>query len=90
MVVYAAANRDPDAFPDPDSFRLDRQLNRHVAFGHGIHYCLGAPLARVEAAIALDALLDRYATLERAETPAERLPASILRGSRRLPLQLHP
>jgi cytochrome P450 len=90
MVVYAAANRDPDAFPDPDTFRLDRQLNRHLAFGHGIHYCLGAPLARVEAAIALNALLDRYATLEHSDTPAERLPASILRGFRRLPLQVHP
>jgi cytochrome P450 len=90
MVVYAAANRDPEAFPDPDTFRLDRQLNRHVAFGHGIHYCLGAPLARAEAAVALGALLDRYTALERPAAPAERLPTSILRGFRRLPLQFHP
>lgn len=89
MVVYAAANRDPEAFPEPDRFRLDRQLNRHVAFGYGIHYCLGAPLARAEASIALTALLDRYPAIALAAEPAERLPSSLLRGFARLPLQLH-
>jgi hypothetical protein len=50
-IFYGAANRDPTAFPHPDEFRLDRDLRNHVAFGAGIHYCLGAPLARAEANI---------------------------------------
>ena len=87
MVVYAAANRDPDAFPEPDEFRLDRGLSRHVAFGYGIHYCLGAPLARLEAEVALNELLDRFARVERGDGPGERLGSGILRGFKRLPLR---
>ena len=86
-VCFGAANRDPRAFPEPDEFRLDRELSRHVAFGSGIHYCLGAPLARAEARIALETLLDRYATLERGAAPARRQRAShIVRGFRELSL----
>lgn len=88
MVCYAAANRDPAEFPDPDQFLLDRELERHVAFGYGIHYCLGAPLARAEAAVALNALLDRYPAIERGDEPAERLPSTLLRGFGKLPLML--
>ncbi len=60
MAVLAAANRDPDQFPDPDRFDLDRSFSErhHVAFGRGIHLCLGAAVARLETVIALDALLD--------------------------------
>jgi cytochrome P450 len=54
-----AANRDPEQFPDPDVFDVGRTPNRHIAFGFGIHYCLGAHLARVEGALAVRALLDR-------------------------------
>jgi cytochrome P450 PksS len=54
-----AANRDPEQFPDPDTFDVARAPNRHIAFGFGIHYCLGAHLARVEGALAVRALLDR-------------------------------
>jgi cytochrome P450 len=59
LVFLAAANRDERAFDRPDEFRLDRGSNRHVAFGMGIHYCVGAPLARLEAEVALHDLLPR-------------------------------
>jgi len=56
MVMLGAANRDPDAFPAPDTLDIRRQPNRHAAFGFGAHFCLGAPLARIEGAVALRAL----------------------------------
>ncbi|HWU86509.1 MAG TPA: cytochrome P450 [Kofleriaceae bacterium] len=71
-VIYGAANRDPDPFSDPETFRLDRPASEHVAFGAGIHYCLGAALAKAEARIALSAMLDRYARLELGAEPAVR------------------
>ena len=71
-VIYGSANRDPAVFSDPESFRLDRPATEHVAFGYGIHYCLGAPLAKVEARIALNEMLDRYARIELGPEPAVR------------------
>ncbi len=89
QVSYGAANRDPKAFADPDEFKLDRELSRHVAFGYGIHFCLGAPLARTEARIAMNALLDRYRALEPAAAPGQRQHTSfIVRGFNHLPLRL--
>lgn len=56
----ASANRDEQKFEDPDTFRLDRKSNPHMSFGFGIHFCLGAPLARLESNIALDVLLHTF------------------------------
>lgn len=88
-VFYGAANRDPAEFPQPDEFRLDRDLRNHVAFGQGIHYCLGAALARAEARITLDALLDRYAGIEPGGEPGVRqMTSPLVYGFARLPVVL--
>lgn len=60
LLSLAAAHRDPHRFTDPDRFDIDRDTTGHLALGHGIHYCLGAPLARMETEIALSALFDRF------------------------------
>jgi len=89
-IFYGAANRDPQAFPHPEEFRLDRDLRNHVAFGMGIHYCLGAPLARSEAQISLNAFLDRFPVITQGAAPAVRQTAShLIFGFRQLPLVLH-
>jgi len=66
LVVLAAADRDPERFADPDVLDLGRRDNQHLGYGHGIHYCLGAPLARTEATIAVQRLAERFPRLERA------------------------
>jgi len=88
FAVLGAANRDPAVFPEPDRLDLARDPNPHVAFGDGIHFCLGAPLARAESQIALTALLQRFPHLHLLEERPEWGPNYILRGLRRLPVAL--
>ena len=85
MGMTGAANRDPDQFPNPTAFDLDRGDTRHLAFGMGIHYCVGAPLARVEGAIAFRALLERWPSIE-AAGDVEMGGTFLIRGPVRLPL----
>ena len=89
QVCYAAANRDPAQFADPDEFRLDRdhrEAARHVAFGWGIHFCIGAPLARLEAKVAFEQLLARLRTIELAGEPT-RNDSFVLHGLTHLPIR---
>lgn len=90
MISLLSANHDPQAFADPERFDPARVDNQHLAFGHGIHYCLGAPLARLEGQIALTGLLDRFPKL-RATRPLDELvwrPGALLRGLDQLPVML--
>jgi pimeloyl-[acyl-carrier protein] synthase len=80
-----AANRDPALFADPDRFDIRRETNRHVAFGNHIHYCAGAPLARLEANIVVETIFRRLPNL-RLAGKVEREPSLILRGIKTLPL----
>ena len=83
----ASANRDEEQFPDPDTFDIHRSPNRHLAFGYGIHFCLGAPLARLEARVALNILLARWDDIRRErDVSLEPLDSFILLGLRHLPI----
>lgn len=87
--VLGSANRDPDHYQDPDTFRLDRKRSDHLTFGHGIHFCIGAPLARMEAKYALAGMLKRFATIKHAKNAEnERTHSSMLRGYHHLWLKL--
>ncbi|MFC6083471.1 cytochrome P450 [Sphaerisporangium aureirubrum] len=87
MIWLAAANRDPRQFPDPGVFDPGRDPNPHLGFGRGIHFCLGAPLARLEGRVALDILLDRFGTLRTVPgDPVQFISSPSLTGVRRLPL----
>jgi cytochrome P450 len=85
--ILAAANRDPEVFDDPDRLDIGRDPNPHVSFGRGIHFCLGAPLAKLEAQVALPMLLERFPDLRLAGEPEPR-PTWNLRGLARLPVAL--
>jgi cytochrome P450 len=86
VALIGAANRDPAHFPDPDRLDITRSDNRHLAFGWGIHFCLGAPLARLEGQIAFSTLLRRFPRLALAADQVEYRETSTLRGLRELPV----
>jgi cytochrome P450 len=87
-VLIGAANRDPARFPEPDRLELGRADNRHLSFGQGVHYCLGAGLARVEAEIAIGSLLRRFPDVSGSADPPGYVPSLTLRGPTALPLSL--
>ncbi|MFG2292438.1 cytochrome P450 [Streptomyces sp. NPDC048603] len=89
IVSLAGADRDPERFPAPDTFDIRRAPQGHLAFGHGIHFCLGAPLARMEGRIAIRSLLERFPELARDPDagPPVWLPGTLIRGVTSLPVR---
>ncbi|MHC5261168.1 cytochrome P450 family protein [Streptomyces sp. UC4497] len=87
LIGIATASHDPHRFTDPDRFDIRRDARGHVAFGHGIHFCLGAPLARLEGRIAIRSLLERCPDLTLTEEPDGWLPGMLIRGTRSLPVR---
>ncbi len=88
MVMFAAANRDPRHFDEPDRFDPGRSPNDHVALSHGIHFCLGSHLARLEARIGLEALGQLLPSARLHPEKGARIPFGILRGWLSLPVEM--
>ncbi|HEX5322745.1 MAG TPA: cytochrome P450 [Capsulimonadaceae bacterium] len=88
ILGLAAANRDPAQFPNADRLELDRSPNKHLAFGNGPHYCLGAALTRLEGQIALGTLISRFPRLRRAGPPVRQPGSLTFRGLQSLPISL--
>jgi cytochrome P450 len=88
LVAIGAANRDPERFPSPDQLDLERDAAGHLSFGHGIHRCVGAPLARVEAELALRAILTRFPDIRLAVPPEQLIwrPTRLVHGLASLPV----
>ncbi|GHO48803.1 cytochrome P450 [Ktedonospora formicarum] len=84
--VSGAANHDPDHFVDPDQLNVRRSPQRHLAFGYGSHFCLGAPLARLEIEVALHTLLTRFPRLRLKTTEPSWKPRIVFRGLNALPV----
>jgi cytochrome P450 len=88
LFVVSAANRDERRYDEPDRFDVRRSIGQHLAFGYGIHYCLGAALARLEGRIALDELLNRFPEWDVELERAHLAPTSTVRGFETLPMMV--
>jgi cytochrome P450 len=88
LLSFPSANRDPDAFDRPDEVVIDREVNRHAAFGLGMHRCAGSHLARMELRVALEVWLDAFPTFELADPAAVRWSGGQVRGPRTLPVRV--
>jgi cytochrome P450 len=87
LLLTASANRDDRKFPDGDRFDIHRKIDHHLAFGHGIHFCLGAALARLEGRVALEEVLKRFPSWEVDWDDAVQAHTSTVRGWERLPVR---
>ena len=88
MLLLASANRDPDQFEDPEAFDITRSPNNHLGFGFGIHHCLGAPLARMEAQVALTSLVRRAPDVAVTTDRVTYKTNVVLRGMESLPVAM--
>ena len=86
MVMFASANRDEKHFPDPERFDIHRNTQGHLGFGHGIHFCLGAALARLEAKVAYEALLSKCGDIQLSIDEIPMVDSMLLRGPRSVPI----
>lgn len=88
LLLIGAANRDPEQYKDPDTLDIGREDNKHLSFGNGIHYCLGAPLARIEGPAAIHALVQRFPNMRLATEKLDWGDNIVLRGLRSLPVRV--
>jgi hypothetical protein len=87
LLGFPAANRDPEAFVNAEKFVIDRAINRHAAFGLGIHRCAGSNLARMELRVAIEEFIERYPRFELADPDAVTWAPGQVRGPRSIPLR---
>jgi cytochrome P450 len=88
LLPFPAANRDPDVFEDADQVIIDREENRHAAFGLGIHRCIGSNLARLELRVAVEEFVKRFPKFELADASAVTWSLGQVRGPRKLPVRV--
>ncbi len=88
LLLNGSANRDPREFDDPDAFDVRRRITRHITFGYGAHFCLGAALARLEGQIALASTLARFPEWEIDDDELKRVQTSTVRGYSSVPIHL--
>ena len=88
LLLMASGNRDPRRYPDPDLYNVFRDDVQHLTFGYGVHFCLGANLARFEGRVALDELLNRWPEWDVDYDQIELAPTTTVRGWARMPLVL--